>query len=303
MSEISHLHHAGHVVRDLRAALELYRRLGFVCAPPDYPVLARRAGELATPFGAANTHAYFARNFVEILTVVDEGTLLPLEARAIPLQVPAAALPGVVATIERTIGKISDALARFEGVHILVFATEDADATAARFDRTGIRHSGVNVAQRPGDAQPIRVIEIEDPDVPEGRLAIAEHPPRAPSASLDHANGALDLVEATLCVADASIDAVAARYERYLAHPARHSGGTRVFDLQASWLRLVPASLLSEPPPALPGFVGYAVTVHDLDATRQLLAANAVRLQSPSAEEVVVPGRAALGASVEFRQA
>jgi hypothetical protein len=303
MSEISHLHHVGHVVHDLRAACDLYRRLGFACAPPDYPVLARRAGAPATPFGAANTHAYFARSFVEIVTVVDDGTSLPPEARAIPLQVPDAALPSVVATIERTVAKISAALSRFEGVHILVFATEDADATAARFNRMGIPHSGVSLTQRPGDAAPLRVIEIEDPHVPEGRLAVAEHPPRAAAASLNHANGALDLVEATLCVADASIDTVVARYERYLDHPARQNGGTCVFDLQQSSLRLVPASLQAEPPPALPAFVVYAVTVADLAATRHLLATHDVPFQSLSAEEVTVPRRAALGASVAFRQA
>jgi catechol 2,3-dioxygenase-like lactoylglutathione lyase family enzyme len=303
MSEISYLHHVGHVVRDLRAARDLYRRLGFACAVPDYPVLARRVGGPATPFGAANTHAYFARNFVEILTVVDETTSLPPEAHAIPLEVPAEALPSVVATIERTVAKISTALARFEGMHILVFETDDADATAARFDRVGIHYSGVSVTQRPGDTTPIRGIEIEDLDAPEGRLAVAERSPRPASASLDHANGALDLVEATLCVADTSIDAVAARYELYLGASAHQNGATWVFDLQGSALRVVPSSHEAETPPALPGFVGYAVTMADLAATRELLATGDVEFQSPSAEEIVVPARAALGASVTLRQA
>jgi hypothetical protein len=91
-------------------------KLGFVCPAPAYPTVARHAGEPATPFGAANTHATFARNFVEILTVVTARSRIPADARPVPLQVPPAALPGVVASIERTVARVSASLARFEGL-------------------------------------------------------------------------------------------------------------------------------------------------------------------------------------------
>jgi catechol 2,3-dioxygenase-like lactoylglutathione lyase family enzyme len=55
--DISGLHHVGHLVHDMEAALDRYRRLGFTLPGPAYPVL----GE---PFGTGNTHAYFPGDFV-----------------------------------------------------------------------------------------------------------------------------------------------------------------------------------------------------------------------------------------------
>ena len=79
-NEIGYIHHVGHVVRDIANARELYRRLGFLCPAPAYPTLSRDAGEPARPFGAANMHATFARNFVEIMAVVTEESHLPDDA-------------------------------------------------------------------------------------------------------------------------------------------------------------------------------------------------------------------------------
>lgn len=56
-TEIGYLHHVGHVVRDIEQAREVYRKLGFLCPAPAYPVLERIASESATPFGAANMMA------------------------------------------------------------------------------------------------------------------------------------------------------------------------------------------------------------------------------------------------------
>ncbi len=55
-TEIDKIHHVGHVVQDMEAALELYRKLGFVCTPPAYPMMAEQEGEAPKPFGAANAH-------------------------------------------------------------------------------------------------------------------------------------------------------------------------------------------------------------------------------------------------------
>jgi hypothetical protein len=303
MSEITDLHHVGHVVRDLVAAQALYAALGFTCDAPGYPALSRRPGEAATPFGAANMHATFARNFVEVLTVVDEHTVLPANARPIALEVPPSALAGVLATIERTIARISASATRFEGLHILVFETSDVHASALRLERSGVHQSGISGAQRPGDAAPIRVVEIEDTDIPEGRLALAESLPPSGEPPVEHPNGALELVESYLCVADAEIDVVAGRYTRYLGSAPRSQGPTRVFDLGHSSLRLVRASQQVDAPPLLPAFTGYAVTVVDLEATRRLLDGNGLPALQRGPSAVIVPVRAALGASVEFRQA
>jgi hypothetical protein len=256
-------------------------------------------------------HAPFARNFVEVMAVVTQESHLPDDAHPIPLQVPPDALPGVVESIERTIAKISASLARFEGLHILVFETEDANETARRFDQTAVGHSGVNKVQQPHQRVPLGVVEIDREDVPEGRLAVAEslisEAPEAQS-SQQHPNGALDLVESILCTPDAQIEAYVERYQRYLGRVARRDGAARVFDLRQSCVKLIPASWLGdllpgETAPALPAFVAYAVAVRDLRSTRRWLEDSGLAVKVEPSDGIFVPAKAALGAAVIFRQA
>jgi catechol 2,3-dioxygenase-like lactoylglutathione lyase family enzyme len=310
-NEIGYVHHVGHVVRDIEQARKLYQKLGFLCSAPAYPVLSRNAGEPARPFGAANMHASFARNFVEIMAIVTEESHLPDDAHPIPLQVPPAALPRVVENIERTIAKISASLARFEGLHILVFQTDNANESARRFDQMRVGHSGVNMVQQPHQPVPMGVVEIDREDMPEGRLAVAEaltSGQYTTQSVLQHPNGAVDLVESILCVPDAEIEAYVERYQRYLGREARRDGATRVFDLRNSCVRLIPASWLAvmlpgETAPALPAFVAYAVAVHDPDSTRRLLESNGLIVHEEPAGGIFAPARDALGAAIIFRQA
>lgn len=65
-TEIDKIHHVGHVVQDMETALELYRKLGFVCTLPAYPTMAEQEGETPKPLGAANAHIDFVDNFIEI---------------------------------------------------------------------------------------------------------------------------------------------------------------------------------------------------------------------------------------------
>jgi hypothetical protein len=309
-TEIGYIHHVGHVVHDIEQAREVYRKLGFLCPAPAYPMLSRNAGEPARPFGAANMHATFVRNFVEIMAVVTEESHLPEDAHPIPLQVAPAALPHVVENIERTIAKISDSLARFEGLHILVFETADANETARRFDQVGVGHSGVNRVQQPHQLVPMGVVEIDRESVPEGRLAVAEAPVSEPledPSFPQHPNGAVDLIESLLCVPDAEIEAYVERYQRYLGRGARRDGTARVFDLQESCVRLIPASglreiLPNETAPALPAFVAYAVAVRDPGSTGRWLENNGLVVNAEPSGGIFVPARAALGAAVIFRQ-
>ena len=173
-NKITHIHHVGHVVRDMSVALELYRKLGFICPPPAYPTMAEKEGELPKPLGAANTHATFLRNFIEIVTVVKDGGRIPGDAKLVPLQVPPAALSRILENIRRTIATVSRSLSRYEGTHILCLYTADVEASAAQFDKDGVGHSGVNTVQRPVETTagvqivPVHVLEIDREDVPEG---------------------------------------------------------------------------------------------------------------------------------------
>jgi catechol 2,3-dioxygenase-like lactoylglutathione lyase family enzyme len=138
---VRHIHHVGHVVRDIGTAISLYRRMGFVVPPPSFPALPLRPGEPAQAFGAGNTDVSFSRGFVELVTVVDDDHTTSdvlADATLVPLQAPAETLDQLRESIAQTAARISTALARFEGLHILVFGTTDVEATVARLEAEGV---------------------------------------------------------------------------------------------------------------------------------------------------------------------
>lgn len=318
-SEITGLHHVGHVVHDMAAALDLYRRLGFAVPTPSYPAMPPREGAEPEPFGAANTHADFPRDFLELATVVPVGGRavgrVPADARIVPLHAPPDVLPVLLERINATSANLAECLERFEGLHILMFSSSDIDATAARLTTAAVRHGGVNAVQRPAGAQveTVRYVEIDGarPGVEaEGRIGFAANldPRIHATRTTDHPNGALGLVDATLCIADTELDVTQARYERYLGRTPRADGPARAFDLDGATLTLVPASGLAarfpgEHPPALPALVACTVAVRDLTATRTLLQGNEIPLRQAPHGDVFVPAISARGVTIAFRQA
>ncbi|MEW2194434.1 VOC family protein [Streptomyces microflavus] len=323
--DIGRLHHVGHVVSDMGEALNLYRRLGFTLAPPAYPAMAPSKGAAPEPFGAANTHADFPRNFVELVTCVPQGgaTRAPSEAKLVPLQAPAELLPQLVERISSTSANIAASLERFEGLHILMFSSPDIDAATARLSAACVAHGGVNTVHRAVETadgtrtESVRYLEIGSREpaarpgtVAEGRVGVvADLDPLVQAArQLDHPNGALDLVEVVTCVAEADLDATGARYQDYLGSPAQADGPSRFFDLDGARLTLVTDSQLStvlpgEHTPAVPAFVAYAVAVRDLAATRKLLHDNGFPLSRTDSGDIFVPAVSALGAAIIFCEA
>lgn len=313
-SDISGLHHVGLVVDDMGEALAAFRRLGFALPPPSYPTMAPHEGAAPQPFGAANTHADFRRDFVELATYVKPGEAgrVPAEATTMPLHVSADLLPTVLRQIERTSARLATYLERFAGAHILMFSAPDVDAVATRLAAAGVGHAGVSTVQRPvliaGESklETVHVLELDDTHIPEGRLGMVGDldPAIQGGRVLDHPNGAVELVEVLLCAADADLDAVQARYETYLGGPA--SPG-RVFDLNGARLSLLsPADLdirlPGERPRARPAIVAYAIAVTDISHTREFLVGNAVPHRATTGGEVFVPADSALGAAIVFRQ-
>src|SRR4029453_14479792 len=196
-------------------------------------------------------------------------------------------------SIAETANRISKALARFEGLHILVFGTANVGATIARLAAQGVAHSAVNRLRRPmtkgGVTKQISIgyVEIDsDPGLsPEGRLALAEDGPTdAPPlmgkppimGNQSHPNGAIELVESVLCVPDKQVADYEQRYARYVQRPARSDGPLRIFDLGEARGMIVPGSgpASGRPggvPPELPAFVGYGVALPDLRSTKDIL--------------------------------
>ncbi|GAA3466087.1 VOC family protein [Nonomuraea roseola] len=323
--DIDGLHHVGHVVRDMERALERYRLLGFTLPPAAYPALPGAAGAPAEPFGAGNTHAYFPRDFVELVTVVDDASgAVPADAHLVPLRVPDDKLPAVMAAVRGTAENLAACLRRFEGTHILMFDSPDVEGAAGRLEAGGVGHGGVHAVQRPVETaegtwmEPVRYLEIDGDDpamprgrVPEGRVGLAE----SPSAELvdaqrrvDHPNGAIGLAECVLCVADGGLAEAERRYENYLGRPARGDALTRVFDLGGAKVVLVAASALDrllpgERAPALPAFVAYGVAVRDLSATERFLRGSGLPLVRSAGGDLFVPAAQALGVAIVFRQA
>lgn len=323
--DIVRLHHVGHVVADMAQAIAHYERLGFRMPPPSCPAVPLHEGGAPEPFGTGNTHADFPHSFLELVARIEDGAgdRLPADARLVPLEAPAEALPGLVERIRETSANMAACLNRFEGLHILMFSSPDIDAAASRLSDAGVRHGGVNTVRRatasdaPEDTATVRYLEIsgDGPDarpgsVTEGRVGVvADLDPDLRGASLlDHPNGAVDLVAAVLCVADRDVAAVQRRYETYLGRTARPDGPARVFELNEATLTVVPASGLAtvlpgERPTALPAFAGCTVAVRDLSRTRELLRRNGLPLRETPLGDVFVPANAALGAAVGFRQA
>jgi catechol 2,3-dioxygenase-like lactoylglutathione lyase family enzyme len=315
---VSGIQHVGHVVRDIEAAIALYRRMGFLVPPPSFPALAPHPGEPLRAFGTGNTHISFRRTFVELVTAVDDrrGRAVGADANLVPLQAPADVFDRLTESITHTATRMSEALARFEGLHILVFGTANADASIARLAAEGVAHGAVNRLQRPalaGEAtKPVSIgyVEIDsDPGLsPEGRLALAEDGP-ADSGPLmgrqSHPNGAIELIESVLCVPDADLEDYVRRYARYLQRPGRSDRPLHVFDLGSSRVLIVPDSALGsvlpgEVPPALPAFVGYGLAVHDLPATQDLWERADFPVQTSPLGGRYIPAADALGAAVIF---
>jgi hypothetical protein len=317
--DISGLHHVGLVVADMTAAVETCRRLGFVVPPPACPTLPTTPGAAARPVGAANTHIYLRRNFVEIVTVVEDGQPIPEGARTLPLDVPDDKLPGLLTAVRGATANLTACLDRFPGMHILIFDSPDIDGAASRLGTAGVGHGGVHAIQRPVETAdgtrmvPARYLEIDSADpgappgrLPEGRLGIAENTALDGQQQPAHANGAVDLVGCVLCVADDELPEAARRYETYLGRAADREGATATFDLDGATVTLVAASavpdlLPGERPPAVPAFVGYTIAVHDIAQTEDHLRATGVSHTKPRAGEIVVPASEALGAAIVFR--
>ena len=317
-ASVSHLHHVGHVVRNIESAIALYHRMGFSVPPPSFPALAPRPGGPVRAFGVGNTHVSFSNSFVELVTVVDDhrGGVVGADATLVPLQAPHEVLERLTEYIVQTARRISQAVDRFEGLHILVFGTADAEATAARLAADGVVHGPVTRVQRPveTEAQPKQVsigfaeIDSQPGLSPEGRLAIAEDGPMnaATPAAPNHSNGTVELVESVLCVPDDALSDYERRYSRYLQRLARGDGPLRIFDLDNSSVMIVPNSALGsvlpgEAPPELPAFVAYGLAVQNPSATRRYLERAEFPVRTSPLGGIFVPASAALGAAIIFQ--
>jgi catechol 2,3-dioxygenase-like lactoylglutathione lyase family enzyme len=260
---IPDLDHVAVATKDFTALQAAYERLGFRLTPLSQQSGALRPGEKDQLWGTGNRCAFLRQGYVELLGVVDP---------ALPLN------------------RLDTYLERYEGMHVLVFGTDDAEATARRL--------GVPLARIARKAEGVEVgFRLARLAFPEGRVQFCQHLSRevlwAPRW-LDHPNGALALAEAFLHVADP--EESAARYAAVLGvAPSREPDAFR--------FKLAHGALTIRGPegaPSLPYMAGFAVEVESLDRVRRLLDAAGVAFE-PTEREIVIPRALAGGADLVFR--
>ncbi len=275
-------------VKDLDRARDLYARLGFTLTP--------RARH---PFGTANHLAQLHGSFIEVLGVADRA------------QIPQAG-PG-----EFSFGAFNAAfLERRDGFSMLVFQTENARRDQHAFAARGLdTYAPFDFSRRAllpdGSAVTVAfslafVTHAAMPDV--AFFSCQQHAPQyfwKPEYQR-HANGALAIVEVVMAAEDPAgladffgrlVDPKAVTTEDNCLRIALSGGAIAVLDRDRlhAWC---PEAVM-RPSPA---FVGYAVTVRDLDGAEAMLRQGEVPYRKRHDGLQIVPGDA-LGTVIEFRAA
>jgi hypothetical protein len=285
------LDHVGVCNRDLAPMAAAYEALGFTLTP-----VAQQSGR--TPAGTierlatGNRCAFLRHGYIELLAILEPG---------------------------RFDNRLGEYLARYEGLHILALAMDDAAANQARLARGGL-DIPVAPLERPvdrPDGPRARFERLPLPDAPEGRLQLVRH--LTPELIwqerwLDHANRA-EALEA-LVIASAEPAETAARLSRLAGLPLepgpvagyrlRFPGGTAVAGpapAPETWVDILPPEALGAvlpgvAIPALPFLAGFVVRTADRNAAAaRLLGDRAVAL---AGGRLMVPPALAAGAALVF---
>ncbi len=249
-------------VRDLDAARAQFERLGFTAAP-----LGNHVGK-----ATANHCIMFADSYLELLGINEPDKLDTL---------------GLDAFLE----------ARGEGLVKIALGTPDADAARADIEAQGFSPTGPDDLARPLTDRPDAIVRFRNLQIPEaetgslGTFLCGHKTPELmrPPGSMDHANGARNLVAAAAVVDD--VGAVAGPWARLLGRPA--AGGT--LDIGRGHVYLAtpsgaagsagPYGPLPDPLPARPFYLGLRVEVASIGAAKEALARSGI---APASEE---PGR------------
>jgi hypothetical protein len=275
--------HVGYFVADLDLAGAQLERLGFRVSLANVQTNADAEGSLK-PSGTSNRLARLRRGFLEILAAT----------HATPLA-----------------DQLSQALARYSGLHLIAYSAADLARERARLTHAGFSMQPVVELRRrdrtlPGEPEVhFSVLRPQPGVMAEGRVQWVT--PRTPQTVwrpdlITSENGADGLTDILLCVDDPP--AVAARYGRYLARPPSVRGGLHGIALERGGMVFAGANRLSKilptfRPPALPFMAGQALRA-DLSVTRAALAKNGIMPVFQSTELICLGPEAALGSYMLF---
>ena len=256
-----------------------FARLGFPLTP-----FTIHRNEDATgarvPTGTANRCAMLGRGYLEILTDVD-GLDTPFSRAH------------------------REAVARYEGLHLIAFAVDDADAEAGRLDAAGFRPQPVAHLRRPmpvdgggeGEAA-FSVLRVPPGTMAEGRMQILRH--ETPDlvwqpSTIARENAVSGLSGVLVCTADPA--GAARRYARFTGRPADGAGvaldrGRLDFVDPGGLARALPEAR----PPAMPFIAAAILESADVASTRQFVEAAGVPVTALPGGAVAIPPDCAMGA-------
>lgn len=249
------LDHVAHFVPDPEAARKALERLGFTVTPFSEQQHRTEADGPLAPAGTGNRCVMFRRGYVEFLSPLADT---PMAAQ------------------------LNAAIARYVGVHLVAFGTQDPDGDRTRLAREQFNPlHPVALQRRIGtpegeDTARFTVVRVPPGTMPEGRIQFCRH--HTPQLVwqnrwLAHRNRAVGLRSVILCVQDP--DEAAGRYRRFTGLGSeREARGWRLTSARGNvliWGPEATGQALNLKPPALPWIAGYVLLSSDLRETKRVL--------------------------------
>jgi hypothetical protein len=237
------LDHTAFFVPAIDAAADALERCGFRLTP--FTIQTNREGDRTVPSGTGNRCAMFRNGYVELLTATSDTPLA-----------------------EQLRGRVAD----HPGLHLLAFATADADAEHRRLAETGFSTLPLVDMRRPvgDDFARFTIARVAHGTMSEGRAQFLTHhtePLVWLPDMLDHPNSAEAL--SALWIAAKDPAEPAARYARFTGRAARQDGAVTTIALDRGTLNFAPPAYLSEafgivPAGALPCLAAASIAVRSL---------------------------------------
>jgi hypothetical protein len=205
------------------------------------------------------------------------------------------------------------AISRYTGVHLIAFGTPDSAVDHARLAEEGFDPPPPVALQRAlgtpegeGTAR-FSVVRVSPGIMAEGRIQYCQHlTPEMPWQPrwMTHANGAVALAAAILCVADPA--EAAARYARFTGLPVAWSGAARLLQTQRGQLLFLAPdktkSVFGVAPPSLPWIAGYVLATQDLAAARAIAIRNGIKTVPLGPDRFAMVMPPAAGGIIVFQQ-
>ncbi len=281
------LDHVAHFVPDPEAARKALERLGFTVTPFSEQQHRTDADAPLAPAGTGNRCVMFRRGYVEFLSPIADT---PLAAQ------------------------LNAAMARYVGVHLVAFGTQDPQRDHVRLAEAGFDPLHPVALQRAigtpegEDTARFTVVRVPPGTMPEGRIQFCcHHTPQLvwQNRWLTHRNRAVGLRSVILCVEDP--DEVAGRYRRFTGLAAESDArGWRLPTARGSvmiWGPEATEQALAVKPPALPWIAGYVLLSSDLKETRRTLQDAKLHAQPFDERGLAVAAPPELGGVVVFTDA